>query len=96
MTKDEFNKFRVERDADEIRKIACGYEGPDSACFGFIGLDSGIRSYFAAGRSDLMGACIAEGIAKVILAAGLDESFIDAIAITVRQFLQANNENNVQ
>ena len=78
----------IKQDTQIIEKAMAPYGGADAAHFGFIAEAPNRRQFFLGGRTDMVGAYIAEAIVTMIrITDGLDDTFIDAIRDTARMLL---------
>ena len=75
-------------DCEIIKNLLSVYDDQDSAHFVMLAGDDGSRCFMTGGDVILMGTHLSEALARMIDATpGLDESFIDIVAMTVKKIL---------
>lgn len=90
------NQKTIERDMKTISSVLPTYSGNEGAHFGFIAFETGQRQFFMGGRSDVIGLCLSEAIAKFVeLTPQLNDDGIDMIAETAKEFLRRGKEQKL-
>ena len=84
---------QVMKDAATIEEAMKKYSGSIGAHFGFIAYATGERQFMAGGNAAISGICLAEAITTLIESTpGLDETFIDIIADTVKDQIRKKGQ----
>lgn len=82
-------KKMIQLDADTLSRIMQNYTGTEGAHFGFIAFETGQRQFLFGGRTNLLGFCLGEAMARMVtMTPGLTPEFIDSVAATAKEILK--------